>query len=36
VKIAGVESGDPFACGNYDFEGASYIEAGTISVELLA
>jgi hypothetical protein len=36
VKIAGVESGDPFACGDYEFEGASYIEAGTITVELLA
>lgn len=31
-----LETGDPFICGDYEVEGASYIEAGTISVELLA
>lgn len=36
AKIAGTETGDPFVCGDYEFEGASYIEAGTITVELLA
>ena len=36
AKITGTETGDPFVCGDYEFEGASYIEAGTISVELLA
>ena len=36
AKIAGAETGDPFNCGDYEFEGASYIEAGTILAELLA